>query len=126
MKTMGRSSQKKEGDYGYIFVSYILPRKIPSHPNPPTVYKRPAVAHHQQRQPDLAPLRRKADAVPPLPVPRPRRRLDQAGGPPQEDLDGGASNTDRGGNSWVANARQDRGERREGEMTMLRSGLVRF
>ena len=97
-----------------FFVSYILPRKIPSHLNPPSLYKRPAGAHHQQRQPDLAPLRRMADAVPPLPIPRPRRRLDRAGGPPQEDLGSGASNTERKGDSGVANALQDGGERREG------------
>ena len=82
--------------------------------------------HHQQRQPDLAPLRRRADAVPPLPVPRSRWHLDQAGGPPQEDLGGGASNTERGGNSGVANAWRDRGECREGEIKTWRNGSVRF
>ena len=74
-------------------------------PEPTPLYKLTAVAHHHTRQPGLAPLRRRADAVPTLPVPRPRWRLYRAGGPPQEDLDGGASNADSKGNSRVANAR---------------------
>ena len=61
-----------------------------------------------------------------FPSPRPRRRLDQAGGPPQEDLGGGASNAERKGDSGVANALQDGGERREGERTKWRKGSVRF
>ena len=94
------------------FCQLHISQKIPSHPNPPSLYKRPTGAHHQQRQPDLAPLRRGADAIPPLPVPRPRRRLDRARGLPQEDLGGGASNAERRGDSEVANAPQDGGERR--------------
>ena len=110
----------------WLYVSYILPRKTPSHPNSPSLYKRPTGAQHQQRQPDLAPLRRRADAVTPLPVPRPRRRLDRVRCPPQEDLGGGASNAERRGDSEMANATQDRGERREGERTTWRKGSVRF
>ena len=110
----------------WLDISYILPRKIPSHLNSHSLYKPPAGAQHQQCQPDLAPLRRRADAVPPLPVPRPRRRLDRARGPPQEDLVGGASNAERTGDSEVANALQDGGERREGERTTWQKGLVRF
>ena len=107
-------------------VSYILPIKIPSHPNSHSLYKRPAGAQRQQRQPDLEPLRRRTDAIPPLPVPRPWRRLDRARGPPQEDLGSGASNAERRGDSEVADALQDRGERREGERTTWRKGSVRF
>ena len=41
--------------------------------------------------------------------------------------DGGiTSNAERGGDSGVANALQDGGERREGERTTWRKGLVRF
>ena len=102
----------------YLLDPGLLPRSTPpSHPNPCSLLKRPAGAHHQQRQPDLAPLRRGADAVPPLPVLRLWRRLDRERGPPQEDLDGGASNQDIGGDSGVADVRQDRGKHREGEMT---------
>ena len=108
------------------FVSYILPRKIPSHPNSSSLYKRPAGAQHQQCQTDLSPLRRRADAVPPLSVPCLRRQLNRARGPPQEDLGGGASNAERIGDSEVANALQDGGERKERERMTWRKGLVRF
>ena len=108
----------------FLSVTYC-PEK-PSHPNPPSLYKRPAGAHHQKRQTDMKPFRRRADALPSLPVPRLRRSLDRAGGPPQEDLGGGASNAERGGDSGVANALRDGGERREGERTTWRNGLVWF
>ena len=108
------------------FCQLHIAKKIPSHLNSPSLYKRPPGAHHQQRQPDLAPLRIRADAIPPLPVPRPRRRLDRAEGPPQEDLGSGASNTERRGNSGVENALQDGEERREGEMMKWWKGSVRF
>ena len=104
---------EKRGILWLDFCQLHIAQKNTLSPEPsPYLYKRPARAHHQQRQPDLAPLRRRADAVPPLPVPRPRRRLDQAGGPPQEDLDGGASNAERGGNSGVVNVQRDVGESR--------------
>ena len=109
----------------FLSVTYC-PEKYPLTRTHPPCKKRPAGAHHQQRQPYLAPLRRRADASPPLPVPHPRRRLNREGGPPQEDFGGGVSNAERRGDSGVANALQDGRERRVGERKTWRKCSVRF